>query len=784
MKLDKWKLFDLLGYKVNHAQVKRFHDSEAKVKVVCCPRRASKSYSAAHDVLDTVLLPQTRTWVVGPSYGLAEKEFRYIHDALVIRREKLGLPKPVICHTAATSGLFIKWPWGAILEGKTADRPDSLLGDAVDRVIYSEAAQLPRAIHERYVAPTLITRQGTAIIATTPESGAEWVYELWQLGAEGRMPEVESFNWDISANPAYPREEFEKAKRLYGEDSPVFREQYLGQWVFYTGLVYSSFQADLHIIEPFDIPASWPRIRGIDFGHRDPFVCLWVAVGPSQELYFYREYHCRTGAPMKHHAAVIKEKSIGENITFTVADSESAQSIDDLCQEGIPTSAADKKRDAGRLRVLEYMMPTEDGPCPWSVRDMPAGTYRNKWPRMYFFGTMKETLREMKFYRWKEGRQVEGDRERTEGEDHCLHPDTLVITDRGKKKIKDLAGTEGSVLTFGGKWTNYRNCRGTLKNQPLVEVGFDDGSKVKCTKDHKFLTPEGWIEAVDMADRYCYDAVSQRIRRANLWKSKSFQKLYRSLKGSDITFADFIFRNEVSGYIGLYGNTIMEESPKDFMSIMKMAIGQTISLPTWCLKKAGNTYRSIVPELSGLSPNRLWNPLRLGIEAGRGESGIEPIMNAIGINYIKPEKEFANIAGKSSYQAESTTIDSVQMLVKPHGDSNPVLIMKKGLALNVEKILKQINMAAKKLAPVNVLRKALYVKEAGVSDVYCMEVLENNALAVENGLVVHNCMDTMRYVCMTRPSPFTEARKTPAYSFNYYMDRMRASKLQRDYIGA
>ena len=251
MPLDKWKLFDLLGYDVKHKEVRRFHDSVAKIKIACAPRRTTKSYSAAKDVIGTILTPNTRTWIVGMSYSLAEKEFRYIHQDLVINRDKIGLPKPTVCLTNPRSGqLYIKWPWGSVLEGKSADRPDGLLGDAVDAVIYSEAATIPRAIRERYVAPTLNTTNGYEIIPTTPAQAAEWVHELWTLGQEGKMPEVESFSWDVTANPAYNMDEFYRARKLYGADSPVFREQYLGEWVFYAGVVYPTFNPDLHVIEP------------------------------------------------------------------------------------------------------------------------------------------------------------------------------------------------------------------------------------------------------------------------------------------------------------------------------------------------------------------------------------------------------------------------------------------------------------------------------------------------------------------------------------------------------
>jgi hypothetical protein len=423
IKLDKWKLFEMLGYECNHQTVRDFHNSEARVKVAIAPRRGSKSYSAAYDALTTVLQPNTITWIVGPNYALAEKEFRYIHEALVLKRDVLGLPKPKVCLTNPRSGqLYIKFAWGSIVECKTADRPDGLLGEAVDLVIYSEAAQLPRGIRERYVEPTLTTTKGREIIPTTPSVDAEWVHELYMKGMEG-VRGIESFQWDVTGNPTYDLEEFEYRKELLGEDNPAFREQYLGEWTFYGGVVYPQFQEAVNVIEPFEIPASWPRIRGIDFGHRDPFVCLWAAIGPEGELYFYREYYCREGAPIKHHAAMIKEFSTNERNVMTVADPSGSQLIEDLSYEGLCAIPANNSRQAGRMRVQEFLMQTPEGVVPFSLKDKNIIDTRTKWPRMYFFSDMEETLREIRYFRWKERPEkakAEGAKESTEGEDHAM----------------------------------------------------------------------------------------------------------------------------------------------------------------------------------------------------------------------------------------------------------------------------------------------------------------------------------------------------------------------------
>lgn len=418
--IDKWKLFDLIGYKPHHPEVVRFHNSVARTKVCSAPRRSTKSYAAAKDALATILTPNTRTWIVGPNYGLAEKEFRYIHEDLVLKRDRLGLPKPKQCFSNSRSGsLYIRFPWGSVVEGKSADNPESLLGEAVDLVIYSEAAQLPRHIRERYVQPTVITKQGIEIVPTTPDQGGEWVHELVEKSADPEQG-IDSFHWDITANPMYDRKEFLRAKKFYGENSPVFREQYLGEWVFYGGRVYPIFDEELHIIDPFDIPHDWSIVRGIDPGHRDPFVTLGCAIGPESELYFFQEYYSREGKGIREHAIHIKRSYEGRRISLTVGDPAAAQSIDDLCFEGVPTIAGNNDRVAGRMRVMEYLQSNEDGVPPWPIRDLPARFVRNKWPRLYFFRTMKETLREMRYFRWHEGAKREGDREKTEGEDHAM----------------------------------------------------------------------------------------------------------------------------------------------------------------------------------------------------------------------------------------------------------------------------------------------------------------------------------------------------------------------------
>lgn len=73
------------------------------------------------------------------------------------------------------------------------------------------------------------------------------------------------------------------------------RRLLLGQWVAAEGIVYEGFDPDVHIIDPFPIPDTWPRFWGIDFGYTNPFVLQCWAQEPSTgRLFMYRElYHAK-----------------------------------------------------------------------------------------------------------------------------------------------------------------------------------------------------------------------------------------------------------------------------------------------------------------------------------------------------------------------------------------------------------------------------------------------------------------------------------------------------------
>lgn len=75
----------------------------------------------------------------------------------------------------------------------------------------------------------------------------------------------------------------------------------------------------------------------------------------------------------------------------------------------------------------------------------------------------------------------------------CFTGDTLILTRSGMRPIMSIDKGE-EILTLQG-WKPCNQAMVMRKNASLVEITFQDGTRVKCTPDHLFLTENGWKSA-------------------------------------------------------------------------------------------------------------------------------------------------------------------------------------------------------------------------------------------------------------------------------------------------
>jgi len=131
---DRW--FQLSGYKPHNSQ-SLIHVNKARFRAVVCGRRWGKSLLAAKEAETMILMPQTRGWIVSKTYNLGEKVFREIYRTLI---QKFGFKTLKKGYSTKSGSMYLEFPWRSVVEVKSAEHPDSLLGEGLDWLIFDECA--------------------------------------------------------------------------------------------------------------------------------------------------------------------------------------------------------------------------------------------------------------------------------------------------------------------------------------------------------------------------------------------------------------------------------------------------------------------------------------------------------------------------------------------------------------------------------------------------------------------------------------------------------------------
>jgi hypothetical protein len=156
---------------------------------------------------------------------------------------------------------------------KSADNPDSLIGEGLDWLIIDEAAAVVSKITwEQYLRPTLSDRGGWCLFSTTPR-GFNWIYDLYVRGQSIDYPE-----WDSWQHPSwhsrYFRDDVDELRRTLTRET--FEQEYGAQFTSFAGKVYP-FSRITHV-RKLDFIPEWETYCSIDFGYRMPSVG-WYQVG-------------------------------------------------------------------------------------------------------------------------------------------------------------------------------------------------------------------------------------------------------------------------------------------------------------------------------------------------------------------------------------------------------------------------------------------------------------------------------------------------------------------------
>lgn len=164
------------------------------------------------------------------------------------------------------------------------------------------------------------------ILSTNPDAPTHWINRRLIIGGEAKV-----YYSKATDNPNNPPAYLEALASLTGVMGKRLRD---GKWVQAEGAVYEDYDAEIHAIDWFDPPKEWRRIRAIDFGYTNPFVCQWWAIDGDDRMYLYREIYM-SQVIVEDHAKKIKE------LEYWLIENEEGEPEKNPDKEKIETSVSD-----------------------------------------------------------------------------------------------------------------------------------------------------------------------------------------------------------------------------------------------------------------------------------------------------------------------------------------------------------------------------------------------------------------------------------------------------------
>lgn len=427
--IDREVLWEKCGYKPHSQEQQGFHDSRTIYRIPICGRRFGKSTMSAMDMTEACFIPDSHYWICGPTYKLAEKEFRIVYQNFCSPK-KLDIGSKIKkSYNAKQGDMRMEFPWNTVLECTSATNPDSLLGEGLDGVIMSESAEHTLQTWEQYIEPALSDKEGWADFPTTPK-GFNWVHGLWQLGQHPEEPMYESWQYPTWLNLyRYPggfdpncslpnphntrhipgictcNERLVSIWRRVSEN--YWRQQYGAEFTTFQGQIYDEFDPKIHVTDIHYNPA-WRNYWVFDYGFAVPFVCLDIMVDPSDNVYVWREYQVRHKTTWEH-AHILKERENPPGFHF----------------EGLFGDPRGADEAATIALVLGYV---SGRPVPWST----GIEWVKRWlkpqadgkPKLFFDRSCTETIRQMQALRRAEAKEGKDPKEgQVDYDDHG--PDAL-----------------------------------------------------------------------------------------------------------------------------------------------------------------------------------------------------------------------------------------------------------------------------------------------------------------------------------------------------------------------
>jgi phage terminase large subunit len=212
---------------------------------------------------------------------------------------------------------------------------------------------------------------------------------------------VEATTFD---NPNLPSDYFEQFEGL--PEHWVQRFVYGSHEVF-TGQIFTDWDPEVHVVQPFLIPSKWERWMSFDPGMRHEAAASWCARDYEGNVFYYREV-LAPNQPIEWWYDRIIDEEEGEDyggpqeeVAWRLIGQEAKQRSQEsgvsvkqkFTEFGMDFQDADRDPPARISTITEYLRPRPGHTNPWTGDD-PA-------PRVYVFSTCDKLQEYLPQYRWR-----------------------------------------------------------------------------------------------------------------------------------------------------------------------------------------------------------------------------------------------------------------------------------------------------------------------------------------------------------------------------------------------
>ena len=293
----------------------------------------------------------------------------------------------------------------------------------------------------------VLDRCGDIFGTMTPLKGLTWVYNTIYLN-DKNDEQVWSETMEWADNPFLSKKEIENMTRSVPAEEIESRRY--GKFMQNGGMVYSEFDENVHVIEPFDIPLEWQDNISIDPGLHNPLSAHFYAVDFDGNVYVVAE-HFQAEKSVQYHADKIKEiakklhwKTDSQGFLHSLIDSAAGQRtlsgqknvVELFYENGIVVNPKVNKDLFSGISVVKSYLKTADGRS-----------------RLFIFKNCINLIREIKNYWWGD------DDVPLKKDDHCLDELRYYLMTKPlnkEKKIKTIIQKDKEKMAKRLKYSKYK----------------------------------------------------------------------------------------------------------------------------------------------------------------------------------------------------------------------------------------------------------------------------------------------------------------------------------------